>query len=318
MTLPLITIGITTFDAEKTIAVAMQSALAQRYQNFEIVVVDDASRDFTVSIIRTFSLKDPRINVILHQENKGVAAARNHIIQSAQGELIAFFDDDDVSDPDRLMKQYERITHYELTYGTPVLCFSARTQVFPNKERHYASTMGMDVSRPAPAGCGVAERILTAKPLAGGGGTLASCSLMARTRFFRDMGGFDENFRRSEDTEFNVRAALTGAHFVGMAEPLVTQTMTLSSEKRLQDERFYMDLCLQKHQAIMTDEKYGRFCRTWSNLKYDYLEGHKGLFAMRLLKAGVMHPVWTAQRLLWAMPTREANNRFSKLHVQGQ
>lgn len=90
------------FNEESYIAEAIRSVLAQTYSNWELIVVDDGSTDDTAAIVSRFS--DPRIHLI-RQENEGRSAARNRVIEKAQGKYIVTTDADDLSLPDRFEKQ---------------------------------------------------------------------------------------------------------------------------------------------------------------------------------------------------------------------
>ena len=129
---PLITIGITCYNAADTIAKAIKSAQAQSWPVKEIIIVDDHSTDATVQILQGLG-QNPQIRIFLSEKNNGVAASRNRIIKESKGDFIVFFDDDDVSAPDRLECQYARITEYErlLSDGRAVICHTARTQRYP-------------------------------------------------------------------------------------------------------------------------------------------------------------------------------------------
>lgn len=99
MSLPLVSICIPTYNGERFIAEAMNSAISQTYTNIEIVVSDDASKDTTLSIIERYKTKtDIPIRVYNHHPN-GIGANWNHSIQKAQGIYIKFLFQDDVLAP---------------------------------------------------------------------------------------------------------------------------------------------------------------------------------------------------------------------------
>lgn len=313
---PRITIGITSYNAADTLARAVRSAQAQTWENTEILIVDDASDDETPSVLEALLQDNPAITVIRHNENKGVAAARNTLLAQAKGEFVAFFDDDDVSLPTRLQQQYKRMTEYETRYaaGAPVICHTARLQTYPDGTRRTEPTMGTRQDVVAPHGGAVARRMLTGRPVADGFGSTATCSQMARTQTYRALGGFDESFKRSEDTEFNIRAALAGAHFPGLHTPLVEQTMTRASDKKLADEKTYALKLLDKHKAYINQQTSYNFCHEWLVAKYDFLQGNRLLFLGKMLSLLVRHPLLTLQRLWWALPNTGFNLKFKQFH----
>ena len=312
-----ITIGITAFNAEETLAAAIESALAQDRETFEIIVVNDASEDGTADIAGQFERRDPRVRVLKTPRNSGVAAARNIIIREARGDFIAFFDDDDVSAPNRVRRQCERIIAYEKDFakGAPVICHTARHQCYPDGGFRYEPTMGMASGGMAPHGKEVAGHILFNSPVRGGAGSLATCSQMARMQTYRALGGFDESFRRYEDTEFCLRLALAGGHFAGLAEPLVTQAITLASDKKMAEEHFYALKLYEKHRPLLEEKNRYAFNREWIDAKFDFLGGDRKRFTRRLCVLAMHHPFLTAQRLYFALPNIRYNFAFSKLHA---
>lgn len=102
-TIPLVSVVLPVFNVEKYIKECMNSILAQTFQNFEIIVIDDCSIDNTLSIIETFN--DPRIRIIKKQENKGLIDSLNLGFSIAKGKYVARMDGDDVSLKERFKKQ---------------------------------------------------------------------------------------------------------------------------------------------------------------------------------------------------------------------
>lgn len=99
----LVSVVIAAYNAEAFISDTLKSILTQTYRNFEVIVVDDGSRDRTAEIVRSFAEIDDRIQLI-QQSNSGVAASRNLAIQRSSGEYIAPIDADDIWYSERLEK----------------------------------------------------------------------------------------------------------------------------------------------------------------------------------------------------------------------
>lgn len=91
------------YNKENLILNTLSTVLAQSYQDYEIVIVDDGSTDNSVAEVE--KVKDPRVRLI-HQQNAGVSAARNRGVAEAKGELLAFLDADDEWNPEYLETQY--------------------------------------------------------------------------------------------------------------------------------------------------------------------------------------------------------------------
>ena len=107
----MISVVMPVYNGEAFVARAVQSVLDQTSPRWEIVAVDDGSRDGTRAILERFAARDPRIRV-LHQENAGVSAARNAAMAAARGEYLAFLDADDWWYPDHLTTLEQMIRIY--------------------------------------------------------------------------------------------------------------------------------------------------------------------------------------------------------------
>lgn len=100
---PLVCICIPTYNAERTIAEAIQSLLAQTYTNFVIKVVDNASTDSTLTVVRKFT--DPRISIVRGESNVGGEGNFNRCIDLSMGEYTAIFHADDLYEPSMIARQ---------------------------------------------------------------------------------------------------------------------------------------------------------------------------------------------------------------------
>ena len=129
---PKVSICILCYNAEGTISRALSSALEQDYSNKEIIVVDDASTDAS---LRTLTkLQDEHdFRLIEHAFNKGQGSARNTAIEAATGEFVVFFDDDDVSNPQRASQQMKTIVAFETRLNTQqIACYASGVRSYPN------------------------------------------------------------------------------------------------------------------------------------------------------------------------------------------
>jgi glycosyltransferase involved in cell wall biosynthesis len=317
-TYPLITCGITSFNAADSIERAVRSALSQTYRPIEIVVVDDASSDGSEAILRRLAAEHEEVRVFAQRENLGVAAARNRIVEEARGEFVAFFDDDDESLPDRLSLQFARISDYErlMAITEPVICHTARLIQYPSGLTQIWRSLGENVKAKAPQGPAVARALFcVGAPLRDRqSGAAATCSQMARARVYRELGGFDPGFRRSEDDDLIVRAALANAHFIGVATPLVHQWLTPTSDKSLNTQRQYARKLLEKHKAFL-GRSYG-FARSYYEARFALMAGRHVELAFRLLGILMTHPVVAIRRISAAIHNFALHRRMGRLYIQ--
>lgn len=250
---PLITIGITCFNAAETIERAVLAALQQQYPNFEILVVDDCSADNSVQIIETLQGRHPQVRLARHDVNKGYPSALNTIIDNAAGKYISFFDDDDDSKPDRLQKQLERIEGYESAHGThKIFCYTNREVRYTGDTKPAYSFNAIGRIAPEPSGPEVADFILwDTGPKNKTWGMFGSCTLMVRKDVLQAAGGFDPQFRRCAEWDIAIRAAFQGAHFIAVNEPLVIQYKTPTPDKKGAIPLKYSMMLRDKHKDYL-------------------------------------------------------------------
>jgi len=178
-----ISVIIPTYNEAALIGRAVQSALVQTLPLDEVIVVDDASSDATAAILAKIS--DPRLRVIIHQENSGAAAARNTGIQAATGDWIAFLDADDVWQPEKLARQMNYLQqHPEMdacVCGFEIRDARGNVRAYPQSERGRA--------------------VVIAELLRGCHLSIGS-ALLVRRHVFEQIGPFDTSLKRFEDWEW--------------------------------------------------------------------------------------------------------------------
>lgn len=202
---PLVSVIIPTYNRAAVVAGAIDSALAQTYQNQETLVVDDGSTDGTCDFLR--QRYGSRVRV-LSKPNGGVSSARNFGLQQAQGELLAFLDSDDQWHRDHVAAQVEFLVAHP-GYGMVV------TDV------QYTDTEGRDTWRVSRRDWipvdGDVLRYVVRCPM------LTPSSAMITREVYDTIGGFDLTLVTAEDLDFHLRVA---ARFpIGVIERSLTRCM---------------------------------------------------------------------------------------------
>jgi SAM-dependent methyltransferase len=203
------------FNEEKFIEEAVESVFAQKYGNWELLLVDDGSTDKSTEIARRFAEKHPeRVRYFEHggHKNRGPSASRNLGIRNAVGEYIAFLDADDVWLPHKLERQVAILDSQPgaaMVFGTTQYWYSW-TGSPEDRERDFVPDLGVEpdkLFRP--------PTLLTLlHPL---GQATAPCpsDLLVRREVIEHIGSFEDEFRGMyEDQVFLVKAYLKEAVFV--------------------------------------------------------------------------------------------------------
>src|SRR3989304_7971813 len=115
-TAPMVSVIVPTYNRPDTLKRALESIAAQAYKRIEVIVINDAGEDVS-GIISAFRGQLP-VKYLIHNENKGLAAARNTAIKNASGQYIAYLDDDDILYPDHLetLVTFLETTNYKVAY----------------------------------------------------------------------------------------------------------------------------------------------------------------------------------------------------------
>jgi len=306
MIYPLITIGITCYNAADTILRAIEGALHQDYPNFEIVVVDDCSGDHSFDVLCDVAVKIPdKIRVFRNDGNLGVAGARNRVIAEARGDFLAFFDDDDDCSPARLSIQYNTIITYEDFSKTKnILCFGSGKKIYPNGYEVHFKAVGSEGEPPIGDDM-VRYHLMMDRPqhVFYGSGT-PSCSMMARKSVFESVHGFDVNMRRIEDSDICIRLGLSGTHFIGCPEEVIFQYASEGGDKNPRigyEAEVYL---IDKYKDYLKLHGVYHYAKDWTLVRYYHFSRQKRLAACQLLKMIVKYPFRTLKRFIMVAPRR--------------
>jgi teichuronic acid biosynthesis glycosyltransferase TuaG len=122
------------YNAELYIGSAIESVLGQSYQNWELLVVNDASSDKTGSIVAKIVENDSRVMLFTNMTNMGIAYSRNRALENAKGRFIAFLDSDDLWLPEKLTTQLSHMIDRNAS-----IAYSGYTRI--NEQGRYLGTV---------------------------------------------------------------------------------------------------------------------------------------------------------------------------------
>lgn len=206
MPAPRVSIVIPTYDRPELLEAAVDSVLAQTFDDLELIVVDDASRDPVEPRLRS-AIHDERLTVIRHETNEGANAARNTGIAAASGRVLTFLDDDDRWSARKLERQMTAFEEGPDSLGVVIV------------GQRYVDDAGITTKAKRPDVDGHGTRALLA------GRTAGPFSTMAVTREAIEAAGLpDERFPSLQDREWLIRLS-EHCTFHSIPDPLVIRRM---------------------------------------------------------------------------------------------
>ena len=229
---PLVSIIIPAYNIERYIVDAVESALAQTYHPFEVIVTDDGSTDGTKALLEPY-IAAGRVRYV-YQENKGIAGARNTAIRNAKGEYIALLDGDDMFLPEKIARQVahmEANPECDISYcgiwifydGTPDIVFKL----------NYTYYSGPDVF----------PNLLKKQ-------FINPTTIVARRSAFETYGGFDETLGYCEDWEFCLMVLSKGGTILYLPEYLAkcrwrSGSMSYSVGSKVKDKKVVKEILVR-------------------------------------------------------------------------
>jgi glycosyltransferase involved in cell wall biosynthesis len=201
--MPTVSVLMPVYNAERYVAEAVESILAQTFTDFEFLIVDDGSADRSREILQQYAQKDARI-ALTSRPNTGYVVALNEMLAIARGEFIARMDADDVSFP----KRFERQLEYLRTRKCCMVVGTATEWIDPDGE-----LLKVNVSPSCHNAIDSAH--LTTQVSA-----ICHPTAIIRADVFKSVGFYDEGLFGAEDLDLWLRIAEIG-ELANMAEPLL-------------------------------------------------------------------------------------------------
>jgi glycosyltransferase involved in cell wall biosynthesis len=259
--MPIVSVIIPTYNRAHLVGRAIRSVLDQTYQDFELIVVDDASTDNTNEVIKGFN--DPRIRYIRHEQNRGGGAARNTGIKAAQGDYIAFQDSDDEWLPRKLEIQIQVFSNAPNGVG---VVYTDMWRIFEGRKMYWPSPPIMPE-----------DGIIYKKALDRVFG-IGIVSALIRKKCLNKVGVFDESLSRLIDFELFIRLTKY-YYFIHIDKPLVNYYYTRKSIST--NEKAFIsafDVIFEKYQRDMDKKSMAIAQYTIGNILCQKGELNKGKY----------------------------------------
>jgi len=246
-TVPAISVIIPTYNRMRSLPRAVESVLRQTFDDIELIVVDDCSTDGTQDYLA--SIKDKRLRVVRHEQNRGGGAARNSGIRAARAPIIAFQDSDDewlVTKLERQIAEFRRVMNdgYGALYCAKITHGEGqRLGIYGPREvqymplPHYQNTSG-DISRALVRNAMVSTQ-----------------TLMVRKDILLELGGFDESLPLAQDWDLTTRLSrVTKFYFID--EPLVLCFTSHDSISKVKtNQAIARKRMLEKHFDLISEDR---------------------------------------------------------------
>jgi len=189
----LVSILMPVYNTARYLTVAIDSILNQTYRNFELIIINDGSKDHSLVILENFAKKDPRIK-LFSRENRGISVTRNELLLFAQGKYIAWMDSDDISYQSRLEKQ----VNY-LESNQDCVAVGCMTE--------FIDDQGLKICIWKTP---LTHSVIDASHIRGKGGAIIFPSSMMRAAPIKGLFLFDEKLTGAEDLDLFLRMAEVG------------------------------------------------------------------------------------------------------------
>lgn len=233
MNSPKVSIVMPIYNSESFLEEAIKSMLNQSYQDFEFIIVDDASQDRSLDIVKAFSKKDKRIKVYHNDINMGISKSRNIGLSHAKGEYYAVMDHDDISMAGRLEKQVNFLDNH-----CKYVAVGCQVEIINGKGKK------IGVRRYPESNEQILQSISIKSPL-------CNPATMIRVSGLTEFGYYDTNFSGTEDYEMWFKLA-SKYKLANLKEPLFQYRLSKKQFKSKKVKQLLFETVKIKRKWVFT------------------------------------------------------------------
>ena len=219
----LVSVVMSAFNSERTIAESIESILNQSYQNFEFLIIDDCSTDKTSEIIESYQKKNNTIKLIKNKTNLGLTKSLNILIEKSSGQYIARQDADDISLHHRVQEQMKLLKSDNLDFCTTRAIIKDSMKLRPGVSSFLPKKVVLKFKNPFIHG-----------------------TLLAKKTAINDIGNYDENFYYAQDYKLFFDLLKYNYNFKVILKPhyILNIKNNISENKKM--EQNYFAECVRK------------------------------------------------------------------------
>ncbi len=211
------------YNDEKNIDKSIESIMSQTYKNLELHILDDGSNDKTWKIINKYKTEYQNIFIYRNKNNLGLTKSLNYLVNQTNGEIIARHDSDDLSHPERIEKQLNIMTKYNLDFCTTRAQIIQNNKITPKFSYYIPKKIVVKYKNPFIHG-----------------------TLMIKKRVIINIGMYDENFYYSQDYKLMTDLLNINSKYKILRTPYYKLNFENNISTKFKEEQKYYAFCVKK------------------------------------------------------------------------
>tara|TARA_Y100000816_G_scaffold221054_1_gene166021 strand:+ start:127 stop:822 length:696 start_codon:yes stop_codon:yes gene_type:complete len=219
----LISVIMSVYNDEKNIDKSIKSIMSQTYKNLELHILDDGSDDKTWKIINKYRNEYQNIFIYKNKNNLGLTKSLNYLVNQTNGEIIARHDSDDLSHPERIEKQLNIMTKYNLDFCTTRAQIIQNNKITPKFSYYIPKKIVVKYKNPFIHG-----------------------TLMIKKRVIINVGMYDENFYYSQDYKLMTDLLNINSKYKILRTPYYKLNFENNISTEFKEEQKYYAFCVKK------------------------------------------------------------------------